>query len=307
MGRDTLILITSDESAGITVGYDDLTRQLSQNWGLLIVLTPEQKRGPRDGTFLQSDLALSTLDYLGLEGRGWHMTGRSFFRDYLEPRPLLFANTYTKHIYALQRETLLTRCSDRLTDCSRYRVDRGLLFGPGRVRLAGSSPGALSTLPVRPPPTGGARRSRYDLIATPAVKLRAGQKVQTIFAGQHLYLNPGAQITVELELTLEGEGGLVQLHHDLRSWAEDGTIHTHYKAPTTRLKVGETLHLHYRYRSATALAPMSCRLFAERLAEGRLELQISRATLEILEEAPGAAARPPGITLLHRAITRAKP
>ncbi len=304
VGRDTLILITSDESAGITQGFDDLTRQLSQNWGLLVVLTPEKIRRIRDATFLQSDLAISTLDYLGLASQGWHMTGRSFFRDYPTTRLLVFANTYTKKISALDGGDRLISCSDQLSHCSSYRVKRGRLFGTARTPLPGSTPGVLRVLANQLPRRGPTRRSHYNLIASPVVKLHQRKKAQTIFAGQHLYLKAGAQITVDLKLSIKGEGGPVQLFHDLRSWGSKGAALTHYKAPPTRLKGGENLELKYSFRTDVPLTPMSCRLFARQRGEGDLELVLSRATLEILEEPPPDTPHAPWTKRHHRKIYR---
>ena len=38
---NTLVLITSDESSGLMRAASDVDREVSQNWGLLVAITPE--------------------------------------------------------------------------------------------------------------------------------------------------------------------------------------------------------------------------------------------------------------------------
>lgn len=82
--KDTLVIITSDESHGA-----ELAEWVS-SWGIGIILAPEQKQLPRlkQGTFGLVDITASTLDYLGLSIPP-SIIGRSFFRDYGEPREMV--------------------------------------------------------------------------------------------------------------------------------------------------------------------------------------------------------------------------
>ncbi len=63
--RDTLLLVTSDESAGLREG-DETWRGLAQSWGFAVAITPEGDRFEVDDAYSQLDLAVSILDYLGL-------------------------------------------------------------------------------------------------------------------------------------------------------------------------------------------------------------------------------------------------
>lgn len=82
--KDTLVLITSDESHGAEgVGW-------ANSWGLALVMPPESHQLPRvkPGTYGLVDIELSILDYLGLpipEG----VIGRSLFRDYQTSRDMV--------------------------------------------------------------------------------------------------------------------------------------------------------------------------------------------------------------------------
>jgi hypothetical protein len=82
--EDTLVIITSDESHGA-----ELAEWVS-SWGIGIVLAPEQERLPRlkAGTFGLVDITASILDYLDL-AMPPSIIGRSFFRDYAEPREMV--------------------------------------------------------------------------------------------------------------------------------------------------------------------------------------------------------------------------
>ena len=82
--KDTLVLITSDESHG-----SELADWIS-SWGLGIVLAPEQRQLPRikEGGYGLVDVSASILDYLGLKPPP-STIGRSFFRDYERPREMV--------------------------------------------------------------------------------------------------------------------------------------------------------------------------------------------------------------------------
>ncbi|MBE9532331.1 MAG: LTA synthase family protein, partial [Proteobacteria bacterium] len=99
--KDTLILLTSDESAGITHKTSDLLTKLSQNWGFFIAITPGGEQMEIDGSFMQVDIALSILDYLGLGEVKNDFSGRSLFRAYEKERPIFFGNTYMHLVGAI--------------------------------------------------------------------------------------------------------------------------------------------------------------------------------------------------------------
>ncbi len=82
--RDTLVIVTSDESHG-----SDVADWVS-SWGLGIVLAPEQQQLPRlkSGGYGLVDLSASVLDYLGLEIPA-ATVGRSLFRDYEKGRDMI--------------------------------------------------------------------------------------------------------------------------------------------------------------------------------------------------------------------------
>ncbi|MBK5529101.1 LTA synthase family protein [Pseudomonas sp. TH06] len=82
--KDTLVVITSDESHGI-----DGVR-LASSWGFNLTLAPEQEQLPRlnAGVYGHVDLSASILDYFDLPVPT-ALTGRSLFRDYDSGREIM--------------------------------------------------------------------------------------------------------------------------------------------------------------------------------------------------------------------------
>jgi arylsulfatase A-like enzyme len=129
---DTLVLITSDESSGMLQAASDVDCEVSQNWGFLVALTPEGVRRRVTEPFMQSDLALSIVDYLGLGARPHRFVGRSAFRAYDRPRPIFCGNVYFGSVTLFDTDGSLYICPYDFHAGRRYRVQQGRLFGGGK-------------------------------------------------------------------------------------------------------------------------------------------------------------------------------
>jgi arylsulfatase A-like enzyme len=114
--EDTLLLLASDESLGY-LGGDELQRMYSQNWGTLVARTPLAEARVVDQAFQQSDVMAGVLDYLGLVGQAPTLKGRSPFRRYDRPRPIIFGNIYRRQVHAIWNERELLTCSIDLDRC----------------------------------------------------------------------------------------------------------------------------------------------------------------------------------------------
>ena len=139
---DTLVLITSDEASVAPEKRRTRIEELEhlvENWGLLVAITPEALAMRIDEPFQQSDMALSVLDYLGIENPGGVFAGRSLFRTYRSPRPMYFANLYKNRIFELDTGGILTVCDESFLSCSRYGAEGGL-FSPGHRVLGRAEP-----------------------------------------------------------------------------------------------------------------------------------------------------------------------
>jgi hypothetical protein len=129
---NTLVLITSDESSGIRQAASDVDCEVSQNWGFLIAITPDGIRQQVHEPFMQCDLALSVVDYLGLADRPHRFVGRSAFRAYDRPRPIFCGNVYFGSVTLFDTDGSLYICPYDFHAGRRYRVPEGHLFGGGK-------------------------------------------------------------------------------------------------------------------------------------------------------------------------------
>ncbi|MGM0534449.1 MAG: LTA synthase family protein [Pseudomonadota bacterium] len=218
---DTLVLITTDESSGLGAVSDDRVRQLSQNWGMMIALLPEDDvtHAPSvvEAPHAQYDVALSILDYLGLKTEGTPLLGRSLFRDYGTSRPLAMGNTYAKQQYLLEDKRLMA-CQEGLEACRDLRHD-----GEGPIAFTPfsetGSEGVRDQLEhavaySQRPLEGDQRHERWQLMPTGSVALEAREGNQVLFGGQSWDFAAGTRLSVELAFSVE-QGQEVTLMHSL--------------------------------------------------------------------------------------------
>lgn len=127
---DTLVIITSDEATGTSESHRHKHGTLAgytENWGFLIALAPERLRARVDAPFQQADIALSVLDYLGIEHDGAFI-GRSLFRDYAAPRTIYSANVYKGLVHEYVEGETLTVCTEALVACEEFVTGGAPLF-----------------------------------------------------------------------------------------------------------------------------------------------------------------------------------
>ena len=284
---DTLVIVTSDESAGLTKGFDDATRGLSQSWSVLAARLPTGESARVAEVFVQSDVAVSILDYLGLAERGEHLTGRSLFRRYDEPRSVYFANTYLRQTHALETGGRLLSCREDFYGCSTWRLEPGRLFAPrARGEPAGKAEvERLRAMVEQSLGTGERSATRLELITEHEVEVSDESRYQIVFAGQYLSAAPGTRIEVELELEIAGGEGEVRLTHELQSLQG-----RHFGRWLQGLKPGDAARWHYRFTAPERLEKLESRLLVARAAGGGLRLEIKEARLTLSPPEPGAKA-----------------
>ncbi len=287
---DTLVILTSDESAGMDRGADDATRALSQSWSFLIWIAPGGAPGLVAEPFAHSDLAVSILDALSMGERGAHFAGRSVLRDYGAPRPMYFSNVYTRKAYGLD-EGVLTTCDLALRGCAASRPAPGRPFGPSRspvtldpARRSRMRQVVARTLQV-PEPSAAKNKGPQKLLSAPIVELVDLAGSQLVFGGQYLTVPAGSRVEVEIEVEVTGEQGLVELSHDLVT--QQGRLH---KPTIPKLRGGDAVTITYAVEVAEDRAKLECRLFARKLLGQGLALEFKRATMSIAPS-PGPASK----------------
>ncbi|MBW2276078.1 MAG: LTA synthase family protein [Deltaproteobacteria bacterium] len=224
---DTLVVFTSDESFGID-GTDDVdSLVIAQAFGTLTVMVPGGFRRQVAEPFMQLDVALSVLDYLGYRERRGMLGGRSVFRAYRNPRPLPFANTYMRMSNAISVERDLFTCAEDFTRCRRYGLQPDRLFAPTREsREAGPDDVrfvkqiAARSLHL----VGQSKAATWPLIATgQPIRLQeraAGERID-VFSSQYLPVDAGDRIEVDVEFEIVGEPCELKVRHGLYAVPRD--------------------------------------------------------------------------------------
>jgi len=218
---DTLVLITSDESFGVDSAVDNDAMLLAQSFGTLTVMVPGGVRRQIEEPFMQMDVALSVLDYLGFRNDIGGVGGRSIFRTYRRPRVLPFANTYLRMTAAIDPERELFACLEDFSSCTKYQLQPDRLFSPQREKLAAAPAEygfvkqlvslSLHTAELPREFSGRLIETGRDI---PLVAYRDDERID-IFASQYLSVAAGSRIDVDVAFELLGEGVEAKVRHGL--------------------------------------------------------------------------------------------
>jgi phosphoglycerol transferase MdoB-like AlkP superfamily enzyme len=299
--EDTLIIITSDESVGIT-GYrgsaahteerrpDDVTDKLADIWGLLIAITPERDNRRVDEAFAQIDIATSILDYLGLAGVSNSFIGRSVFRRYDSGRPIAFGNLYKKFVGVVDAKGFLHFCSQELyAGCEHYVPPESALFSPLRepgvadpdavallasVVAASADPALMEQVYSEQRPATRTMAITHD----PLVRVRDTPGTYVLFGGQYLTTAPHSKISVEMDVVLQGSPGSLQLAILLQS--DQGK---HFSRRMPRQDTGDRVRLVFDYYATEALESLALIGTVTTLSGEGMVLNFEKATLRITE------------------------
>ena len=216
---DTVVIITSDESAGLAQAANATQRLLSQSWSFVVVMLPEPQAKRVDTLYAHVDTALSVSDLLGLGQEANGFVGRSWFRDYETPRPLFAGNTYARNVIMFEPSGSALVCSESFRRCSRSVPAGGLPFEPGRV----SEPASPRNWQLLTEVARLTRSGRADMTQTGALALLAEEQLSVpaadgkklLIGGQYLRVPSGAILRVDLDLEVLGEQSVVELHQEL--------------------------------------------------------------------------------------------
>jgi hypothetical protein len=219
--EDTLVMIASDESFGIEGTDDGDSLMIAQAFGTLTVMVPGGVRRQIDEPFMQLDVALSVVDYLGYRERRGGLGGRSVFRTYSEPRVLPFANTYMRMSAAITPQRELFACAEDFSNCRRYRLRPDRLFAPALERRYAAPDDVQFIKQIVARSLYSADRTRqaqWQLIETgveiPIVEYESGKRID-VFANQYLSVSVGSRIDVEIDFEVLGELAMIKVRHGL--------------------------------------------------------------------------------------------
>ena len=298
MLEDTIVVITSDESRGMTESYGGVTRAISQNWGLMVMLLPDgQTAVIDDDIFGQEDMAVTLLDYAGLYTADADVGGRSMFRKYATPRAHAFANIFKRKAYLLEPATAehplrLTSCKETFTDCAAYTRADDKIFGPGWTE-ADTDLVDVQTLRRMVAQSAQVRGQRKQLERTQLVHSNAGilsieeaSRRMYLIGGQFLYAPPGKRLQVDLDIEIDGEGAAVKLGGELNIEYKD-----RFKYPENPILVhGDRLELSFWYEQPGPLKRVDVELFVYKLAKVPTRAIVRKAEARFVDEAPGLKA-----------------
>lgn len=194
--KDTLVVITSDESHGI-----DGVR-LASSWGFNLMLAPEQDQLPRvkSGVYGHVDLSASILDYFAVPVPST-LSGRSLFRDYETGREIMsFTNDKLRYH---DGQGTLTEC-DFQQRC-RYYASAGFIaeratftgqYGGKRARQIAARATALDRSLLRTP-----LNQHYQFGSPAMIPLKAQIKddwADNLIGAQYLEMPKGSHTRVRL-------------------------------------------------------------------------------------------------------------
>ena len=194
--KDTLVVITSDESHGI-----DGVR-LASSWGFNLTLAPDQAQLPhiKPGVYGHVDLSTSILDYFALPVPAT-LSGRSLFRDYATGREIM---SYTNgNLRYHDGQGTFTEC-DFQQRC-RYYASEGFIaerakllgqYGGQRARQIAARATALDQSLMQTP-----LNQRYQFGSPASIPLQAQIKddwADNLIGAQYLEMPKGSHTRVRL-------------------------------------------------------------------------------------------------------------
>jgi phosphoglycerol transferase MdoB-like AlkP superfamily enzyme len=283
--ENTLVVITSDESAGLRDETSDLISKLSQNWGALIVKLPTKERKKIDKVFMQADIPLSILDYLDFSAKAGEFSGRSFFRRYNRGREIFFGNTYMRLLGSFTLPDKLNLCDEGFRRCDTFEIEGERWFSPRpegvtmnkrekeRLMAASRASGEL---------TDGFKGFEMELISKRTVELSI-EDTQLIFGGQYIDIPAGTRLDIDLEIEVVSSQGRVKLLSDLVSrYIDEGeeSERSHFNKVTPLMGPNDRARISYSYYPSASIDKLEVRLLGKVIEDGPIEINVIKASLK---------------------------
>jgi hypothetical protein len=278
--EETLLIITSDESRGSNE-VSDLHSALSRNWGPLVVVAPEGHHEVVLEPYAQSDVAISIIDYLGIEKGGRHLIGRSLFRHYEKPRRTYFGNAFLRRTGSVDSTGFILYCNELGQRCRKFASDPTSLFRPGTTRLT-PEPEELEGLRAallysQQNTTRLGEEFELDLVGQSEIPM-LDSGMQSLMDGQNLHLPPQSKVQVEIVLDLEASGGRIDLFYGFGPKGYEDIIARDLEnlAPGSQLIVRHVLAT-----GAKEMRNVHVKLTARQHAGGDFTVRVERAVVRV--------------------------
>jgi arylsulfatase A-like enzyme len=280
--RETVVIITSDESAGLAQAANATQRLLSQSWSFAIVMLPEPIAKRVDALYAHVDTALSVADLLGLDHEVPGFVGRSWFREYESPRPVFSGNTYARSVMMFEPPGSAVVCKESFRNCSRTIPLAGLPFAPNREHEPAPDRARQLLLEV-------ARLSRsahadmtqvegIDLLVEERARVPAADGKKLLIGGQYFRVPGGTTLRVDLDLEVLGKQSAMELHHDvfLRGYLK-------FERTAFALRGGERWRLSYEIGVPTDASQLVVQLYAKTVSGDAPTLRFHDARLSMID------------------------
>ena len=285
---NTLVLLTSDESHGVT------GQPYGRFWGLAVLRAPEAFGAINPGVFGLIDIPYSILDYLGFVGRTERFDRQSIFRRYATERAILFESYFSERKGVVQqlldggRVEILSSSNGELysRDYSRQTLsgEEGRRLSRQLARLQAAADSSLFD---------SRRKDRlYVLLENDDFALGRKQS-RVLSTGQYLEIPRGTMATVELHAAVEPAGGSGEaperdcLHLILLMMREGEKM----PLPELRLPVlkeGQTLELSFSFHATEPMTRIWAFLQAEAVHPFRgVLLKVERLSVETRKRKAG--------------------
>lgn len=278
---DTLVIITSDEAHGY-LKLKGIRQLISENWIPMIIIPPKNKNTEKFKTikdpYMQTDLALSITDYLGIKSDNLEFYGQSLFRKYDKKRLVVFANTYQKKVgisFGLE-EFLL--CEIPLQNCSQFSSKEKVVSPfdfKERDFLNLKNP--LQRFLSLNEKTTKTRETAYQsyTLTSRGPKIIASSRFDKLYAYQYLFIPPERSINIRLKFSVD-EGEIVFYQKISTNYGKK-TLH---KMDPIKLKAGENMTAYFEFFSLEKMNALEAILRVKNLSP-KAKVTITEAEMTI--------------------------
>jgi len=265
--ENTLVVITSDESVGQASNRQQL---LSQAWGFSLVSAPMEFQ-PHIVTrlYCQADIAISVLDYLGIEERSM-FRGRSLFREYDSRHAVVLGNTYLHQFAFVEEGKRVIACSENMAVCGQQLIKEGRsLFSllnkePALHEITGRDKSMMTQILGWNSTIHGLSERQVIDLGTEVPLQSATSDWRLLLGGQALSAPVGSHVEVQLTISAEGDSaGLAALNAALKTSTSPQVFQAR---EIKNLRVGNQTLLRMDYDFKTAAEVVEFVLYGRQLS-----------------------------------------